>query len=150
MVARQKRCEFCGRFFTPNRRVGNRQRSCGRTECKKARKTAAQQTWVNNNPGYFKGRYDNTRRWRRAHPDYQRQRRQKIREIQDETARETPVKSVRLLVPAKWFKDEIQDTMVTLTLLDTATYISTVAGVRYKTRCTPATADGISSYHGNH
>jgi len=138
MGTRQKRCEFCGRFFVVDRRVGNRQRSCSRPACRNARKKAAQARWVKNNPGYFKGRYENTRRWREAHPGYQRQRRKKIREIQDESTRLTPVKSMRLLLPAQWFKSEIQDAMVTLTLIDSMTYMSTVTGVRYKTRCTSA------------
>jgi hypothetical protein len=34
----------------------------------------------------------------------------------------------------KWFKNEIQDTMVKIILIDSETYISTAAGVRYKTR----------------
>jgi hypothetical protein len=138
MGTRQKRCEFCGRFFVVDRRLGDRQRSCSRESCKKARKKAAQARWVKNNPGYFKGRYENTQQWRLAHPGYQRQRRRKLREIQDESGRLTPLKSMRLLLPVQWFKSEIQDATVTLTLIDSMTYISTVKGVRYKTRCTAA------------
>lgn len=52
-----KRCEFCGRYFVPDRRVGDRQRACSRQECKKARKQSAQRRWVDANPGYFCGRY---------------------------------------------------------------------------------------------
>lgn len=138
MVTRQKRCEFCGRFFTVDRRLGTRQRSCGRPECRRARKRASQAAWLKKNPDYFKGRSDNTRQWRHAHPGYQQRRRQKIHEIQDSIDSPSPMKSVRLLIPAKWFKDEIQDTRVTLTLLDSTTYISTAAGVSYKTRLTNA------------
>jgi hypothetical protein len=128
MVARQKQCEFCGRFFTVDNRVGDRQRSCVRPECKKKRKQISQAEWFKKNAGYFKGRYENTRQWLEAHPGYQRQRRKKIRDIQDESATISPMKSVRLLIPAKWFKSDIQDTMVTLTLLDSKTYISTATG----------------------
>jgi len=52
-----KRCEFCGRFFVPDRRVGDRQRACSQKECKAARKQSAQRRWVDDNPGYFCGRY---------------------------------------------------------------------------------------------
>lgn len=52
-----KRCEFCGRFFVPDSRVGDRQRACSRKECKGARKQSAQQRWCSDNPGYFCGRY---------------------------------------------------------------------------------------------
>lgn len=52
-----KRCEFCGRYFVPDSRVGDRQRACSRQECKSARKQSAQRRWVDANPGYFCGRY---------------------------------------------------------------------------------------------
>ena len=107
MVTRQKRCEFCGRFFTVDRRLCTRQRSCGRPECRRARKRASQAAWLKKNPDYFKGRSDNTRQWRHAHPGYQQRRRQKIHEIQDSIDSPSPMKSVRLLIPAKWFKYEI-------------------------------------------
>jgi hypothetical protein len=52
-----KHCEFCGRFFVPDHRVGNRQRACSRPECKAERKQASQKKWVSGEPGYFLGRY---------------------------------------------------------------------------------------------
>lgn len=52
-----KNCEFCGKFFVPDPRVGDRQRACSRSPCKKARKQSAQHRWVDDNPGYFCGRY---------------------------------------------------------------------------------------------
>lgn len=134
MSTRRRHCEFCGRFFIPDCRVGKKQRCCSRPECRKARKRASQASWAAKNPGYFTGRYENTRCWRGAHPDYQRQWRRKFREIQDTIPEVTGRKSVRLLLPAKWFKDEIQDTMVRITLIDSETCISTAPGVRYKTR----------------
>jgi len=138
MITRQKHCEFCGRFFTPDRRVGKRQRSCSRPECKRARKKASQATWTKKNQGYFNGRYDNTRQWLEAHPGYLRQRRRKLRDIQDERPELTARKSVRLLVPVKWFKNDIQDTMAVITMVDSDTYIGTERRVIYKTRLTEA------------
>jgi hypothetical protein len=134
MHTRQKHCEFCGRFFFPDRRIGNKQRCCKRPECRKLRKAASQAAWALKNEDYFKCRYENTKIWRAAHPGYQRERRKKIREIQDAIPDSTRLKSVRLLVPATWFKSEIQDTMALITVIDSETCISTAAGVRYKTR----------------
>jgi hypothetical protein len=60
-----KRCKYCGRYFVPDKRVGNRQRSCTRSECKKKRKQEAQKKWLEKNPDYFKGRYkDYVKEWR--------------------------------------------------------------------------------------
>jgi hypothetical protein len=61
----QKRCMICGRFFTPDRRVGERQKVCSRGECKKERKKRAQENWVRNNPDCFKNHYsDYVKPWR--------------------------------------------------------------------------------------
>lgn len=122
MHTRQKHCEFCGRFFIPDRRVGNKQRSCYRSECRKKRKAAAQAAWVSKNKDYFKGRYENTKQWRKDHPGYQRQQRKKSREIQDTIPCTSPMKSVRLLLPEQWFKRGIQDTSAVITFLDSNSY----------------------------
>ncbi len=60
----EKRCQFCGRFFIPNYRVGERQKACSRGECRQARKRLAQETWCAKNPGYFQGRYPYVKEWR--------------------------------------------------------------------------------------
>ncbi|OPY67894.1 MAG: hypothetical protein A4E57_02067 [Syntrophorhabdaceae bacterium PtaU1.Bin034] len=52
-----KQCLFCGRYFTPDYRVGDRQKSCPRSECRKARKRAAQKEWMKKNPDYFADLY---------------------------------------------------------------------------------------------
>ena len=134
MHTRQKHCEFCGRFFIPDHRVGIRQKSCSRPQCRKRRKAVAQAAWVAKNVGCFAGRYDNTKHWRKKNPGYQRQRRKKRREIQDEIPSSSSMKSVRLLLPATWFKNEIQDTKVVVSIIESDTYVCTDTGVRYKTR----------------
>ena len=144
MHIRQKHCEFCGQFFIPDRRIGNKQRCCPRPACRKLRKAASQATWAAKNEDYFKARYEDTKIWRAAHPEYQRERRKKIHEIQDAIPATSRIKSVRLLLPAEWFKDEIQDTMAQITVLDSDTYIITATGVRYKTRLAEAVPKGIS------
>ena len=59
-----KGCKFCGRYFTPDKRVGERQKACSRTECQRARKQIAQSNWVKKNASYFKGRYEYIKQWR--------------------------------------------------------------------------------------
>lgn len=66
-----KRCIFCGRFFVPDRRVGMRQKACGRGECRRARKQLAQSQWVAKNPEYFKGRYWYVKEWRQKRKEAQ-------------------------------------------------------------------------------
>lgn len=68
MHTRQKNCEFCGRFFIPDCRIGSKQRSCARPDCRTLRKAAAQAAWVSKNSDYFKGRYATTKKWREEHP----------------------------------------------------------------------------------
>jgi hypothetical protein len=52
-----KRCLFCGRFFVPDPRVGDRQRACKRDECKRKRKRLAHRLWCEKTPDYFKDHY---------------------------------------------------------------------------------------------
>lgn len=96
-----KRCLFCGRYFTPDCRVKDRQKSCRREECKKARKKKAQETWLEKNPDYFQGRYPYVKSWRQ-------ERRQMI---QDERPPKKPWVELVIRIPAKK-KDMIQDEIV--------------------------------------
>lgn len=66
----RKKCAFCGQYFSPNPRVGDRQKACFRKECRRRRKALAQQRWLEKNPNYFHGRYENTRAWLDQHPEY--------------------------------------------------------------------------------
>lgn len=91
-----KRCLFCGRFFCPDPRVGDRQKSCSGEVCKKRRKQESHKIWVKANPEYYRERYGNTKAWRQNNPDYQRRWRGRRREIQDTIRPPTPVKLIRL------------------------------------------------------
>lgn len=119
-----KRCAYCGRFFRPDYRQATRQKACRREECRRRRRREAQRRWSEKNPGYFKGRYEDTRTWRLSHEGYQRRWRQKRREIQDTCERQRPLKSVRLLVPGFWLNRKIQDTMAVVTAIDSTTYMA--------------------------
>ena len=105
---RQKRCYFCGRFYCPDVRARDRQKSCSRPGCRKRRKRQAQEEWVKANPDGFQGRYGNTQEWLKVHPGYLKGWRARRRDIQDKIRPETPVKSIRLVVPA-FFRGDIQD-----------------------------------------
>lgn len=51
-MIRRKRCEFCEALFRPDRRVKNRQRACGKGECKRERARQASRDWKRRNrPG---------------------------------------------------------------------------------------------------
>ena len=50
--ARKKPCRICRRWFRPDKRVGNRQRACGKPDCQKARRQQTQASWRARNPGY--------------------------------------------------------------------------------------------------
>src|SRR5690242_18512124 len=66
MAAKKRPCRECLRWFAPDARVGNRQRTCSREECQAARRAATQASW------------------RARHREYDRARR-----IQERTAAET-------------------------------------------------------------
>lgn len=94
-----RRCLFCGRYFTPDYRVGDRQKSCHRPECRKARKRAAQEAWTERNADYFRGRYPYVKSWRQGR-----------KMIQDEIPPKNPYVELIILIPDDKFgmiKDKI-------------------------------------------
>lgn len=72
---RRRPCRFCRQWFDADPRVGERQVACGAAECQRARRKASQAAWIERQPGYFRGRAEKHRQWRREHPDAQRERR---------------------------------------------------------------------------
>ena len=50
---RSKPCSVCGRWFTPDPRVGQRQRTCGRAGCRRQQKQRSQSSWAARNPDYW-------------------------------------------------------------------------------------------------
>ena len=110
-----KRCLFCGRYFTPDYRVGDRQKSCCRPECRKARKKAAQAAWTEKNADYFRGRYPYVKSWRQGR-----------KMIQDEMPPKNPYVELIIRIPAKK-KDMIQDE-IRLKRVGTRTFAATGYG----------------------
>lgn len=106
-----RHCHYCGKFFRPNPRLGNRQKSCGKEECKRKRKKESQKNWVSKNSGYFKNRYNETRAWREKNKGYQKEWRKKKREIQDSISSGSPIRTLSILVPDKVLKGKIQDSI---------------------------------------
>lgn len=109
---KQPRCKHCGQFYSYNKR-GRKREHCGQAKCKNKAKKDSQQKWVENNPGYFNGRYENTKKWREDHPNYQREwRSQKGAEIQEKKGNENQLQELHLVLPGKIFKGEIQEKII--------------------------------------
>ena len=127
----QKRCVYCGCFYNPDPRAGNRQKTCKKEECRKKRKNEAQKKWSAANPDYFRGRYENTKEFRKKHPEYQREyrARRKIQvEIQDKIPLKNPITIIRLAVPDKWLKNEIQDEIRLVKQCGCGCYVAGIGG----------------------
>ena len=96
-----KQCLFCGRYFVPDHRVKERQKSCRRPGCKKARKKAAQGAWIEKNPDDFAHLYETyVKPWRK-----------KKRMIKDEIPSAKPLQKLIILIPddkVGMIKDEIR------------------------------------------
>jgi hypothetical protein len=52
---RKRPCRNCLRWFYPDPRVGDRQRSCGKLECQAVRRQKTQASWRRRNPSYGAG-----------------------------------------------------------------------------------------------
>ena len=64
------RCEICQRFFTPDLRLGDRQKLCGRQECRQRYKSRWQRDEYGRNAKFRAKVKDRVRRWRWNHPRY--------------------------------------------------------------------------------
>ena len=104
-----KRCQFCGRFFIPDFRVGERQKACRRAKCRQARKRLAQETWCAQNPGYFQGRYPYVKEWRQRKKPEEKPSHPEV--IQDEIQPSKPWLRLILLIPGEK-EGMIQDKIV--------------------------------------
>jgi hypothetical protein len=51
--AKKRPCKICRKWFRPDVRVGNRQRTCGQPECQKVLRKRALAAWRARNPDYF-------------------------------------------------------------------------------------------------
>lgn len=53
---RKKPCSICRKWFTPDPRVGSRQKTCS-VKCREERRRRTQAEWRRRNPEYFKARW---------------------------------------------------------------------------------------------
>jgi hypothetical protein len=69
----KKVCRYCGNYFVPDRRVGDRQKACS-VACQKVRKRENNKAYREKDPEYWRApeRYEYLKAWRQKHPDYQR------------------------------------------------------------------------------
>src|SRR6266545_1010681 len=51
-MVKKRPCRICHRWFQPDRRVGDRQRACPRSECQAERRKRAQAAWRKRHPEY--------------------------------------------------------------------------------------------------
>jgi len=49
----RRRCPFCRRWFHPHPRLKQRQKTCGRPDCRHKQKQKSNQEWRTENPDYF-------------------------------------------------------------------------------------------------
>ncbi len=82
-MLQRRRCPFCRRWFHPHPRLKHRQKTCGRSSCRREHKRRSNQSWRSQHPDYFQNVYplqkeiygtraDYKRRYRQQHPDYVR------------------------------------------------------------------------------
>lgn len=69
-----RKCLNCKELFLPDYRNAQRQRYCGKTPCRQARKREAQRAWLAKpeNQNYFRdaSNAERVRDWQKAHPGY--------------------------------------------------------------------------------
>ena len=80
-MSKRRRCPFCRRLFTPHPRLKERQKTCGRSACRKEQKRRYDQAWRQQHPDYFRGSYRQQKelygtrapykkQYRSNHPEY--------------------------------------------------------------------------------
>ena len=116
-----KICKYCGKLFTPDPRVGHRQKCCGSQACKAERKKEADRNWRKKNPEYFKGRYESyLKPWLEKHPGYLKtyRRRQKLQAQNDIQDKMLLLKIQRVKHNGTRQKNDIQDELTSIFSMD--------------------------------
>ena len=67
-MRRQKKCRYCGEWFSPHPQTYRRQKACSNPECRAQRARTAVRGWHVKNPSYDDGREEYLRKWRKEHP----------------------------------------------------------------------------------
>ncbi len=77
MRVKKKTCCICHATFIPDRKVGDRQKTCGCKACQKALKQRNNAIWREKNPSFVKNDYPRVKGWLDQHPGYLEQYRQR-------------------------------------------------------------------------
>lgn len=91
------RCRPCGRFFRADarKRGKSKQKTCGRTPCRRANDRRRRRDWIGRHPGYEASRRVKQRAWAQAFPGYWRRRRQRDAEYRERERRRMRLKRRR-------------------------------------------------------
>ena len=100
-----KHCPYCGITYRPYIRAVKTQKSCGKAACRKKSKSEAHKTWLKDNPGCYRGRYVNVKRWLAEHPGYLR----RYRATRPEYIRQDNAARCLRKQKMKRFRADIQD-----------------------------------------
>ncbi len=57
----RKKCPYCRKYFKPNPKLGTRQKTCGKEECRKANSRSYMKNWWSENKEEQNPRYEATR-----------------------------------------------------------------------------------------
>jgi len=68
----RRRCPFCRRWFYPHPRLKQRQKTCGRTDCRHKQKRKSNQQWRTEHSDYFRDTYALQREKYGTRADYKR------------------------------------------------------------------------------
>ncbi len=66
----KKRCSICHKWYEPDNRTREHQRSCNNPACKKEQKARTNKSWLKRHPGYGRSRKLKTRDWAQQYPNY--------------------------------------------------------------------------------
>jgi len=65
-----KQCPYCHIFFTPHVKVGSRQITCRKPDCKKQLKAENNKRWWQENSDHYRDDYPRLKQWLDQHPGY--------------------------------------------------------------------------------
>lgn len=72
MPKQRRRCPYCRCLFAPDPRLKERQRTCGRKECRRNRKRQSNEEWRSQHPDYFRGIYPQQKEAYGARAEYKK------------------------------------------------------------------------------
>jgi hypothetical protein len=112
---RRHKCVCCKSWFVPDPRKRRQQKYCSKKQCQRASKATSQQRWLHKaqNECYFRGpeHVDRVQRWRRAHPQYWRKKKDHEGPALQDVIDTQPIEAADKSAHENW---ALQDVMVKL------------------------------------